>query len=318
MHKLESPAEPLRPITPLQRLTHQPYLLLTLAPLFWSANVVVARAVTGSVPPIGLAFWRWLVSAALMALIAGRHVRRDWPVIVQHRLILFVLAALGIATFNTLVYMGLRFTTAINGVLMQTTMPVWIVGLSWLFFRETITRRQVPGILLSFVGTLIIVSQGDLAALVALQLNWGDTLVLIAVISYAAYTSLLRRRPPIHPLSLLAVTFSGGALLLLPLYLWEHLTVQAMPVTLQTALAVGYVAIFPSILAYLCYNRGVELVGANRAGLFIHLMPVFGSVLAMMFLNETLQWFHGLGVLLIIGGIVLASRRRAATGAGNG
>ncbi len=309
------PVAPPRPPTLLQRLTNQPYLLLTLAPLFWSANVVVARAVTGSVPPIGLAFWRWLVSSALMALIAWRHVRRDWPVIVRHRRILFGLAALGIATFNTLVYMGLRFTTAINGVLMQTTMPVWIVGLSWLFFRETITRRQVPGIVVSFIGTLVIVARGDLAALVRLRLNWGDTLVLIAVIAYAAYTTLLRRRPPIHPLSFLAVTFAGGALLLLPLYLWEHVTVQAMPLNRTTLLAVGYIAIFPSILAYLCYNRGVELVGANRAGLFIHLMPVFGSGLALIFLNEKIQWFHGLGVLLILGGIGLASRGRAAQGA---
>ncbi len=309
------PAVPPRPPTLLQWLTHQPYLLLTLAPLFWSANVVVARAVTGSVPPIGLAFWRWLVSASLMALIAWRHVRRDWPVIVRHRRILFGLAVLGIATFNTLVYMGLRFTTAINGVLMQTTMPVWIVGLSWLFFRETITWRQVPGIGVSFIGTLVIVARGELAALVTLRLNWGDTLVLIAVIAYAAYTTLLRRRPPIHPLSFLAVTFAGGALLLLPLYLWEHVTVQAMPLNLTTLLAVGYIAIFPSILAYLCYNRGVELVGANRAGLFIHLMPVFGSGLAVIFLNEKIQWFHGVGGLLILGGIGLASRRRAARGA---
>jgi drug/metabolite transporter (DMT)-like permease len=318
MREHEIPTAPLHPATLLQRLTRHPYVLLTLAPLFWSANVVVARAIAGSVPPIGLAFWRWLVSGSLMALIAWRHVRRDWPMIVRHRRMLFVLAAVGIATYNTLVYMGLRFTTAINAVLMQTTMPVWIVGLSWLFFRDTITRRQVPGILLSFIGTLVIVSRGVLASLLTLRLNWGDTLVLIAVISYAAYTTLLRRRPPIHPLSFLAVTFIGGAVLLLPLYLWEHLTVQAMPVNVTTALAVGYIAIFPSILAYLCYNRGVELIGANRAGLFIHLMPVFGSGLAIIFLNETIQWFHGLGVLLILGGIVLASRGRSLKGRLNG
>jgi drug/metabolite transporter (DMT)-like permease len=134
--------------------------------------------------------------------------------------------------------------------------------------------------------------------------------VLLAVIAYAAYTTLLRRRPPIHPLSFLAVTFAGGTLLLLPLYLWEHLRVQAMPLNGTTLLAVAYIALFPSILAYLCYNRGVELVGANVAGLFIHLMPVFGSIMAMIFLNERLHWFHGLGVLLILIGIVLTTRGR--------
>jgi drug/metabolite transporter (DMT)-like permease len=291
-------------------LVRRPYVLLTLAPLFWSANAVVGRAVAGAVPPIGLAFWRWLVSAAIMAAVSWRHVRRDWPVIVAHRRILFGLALLGIATFNTLVYMGLRVTTAINGVLMQTTMPVWIVAMSWLFFRDRIAPRQVPGLIISFIGTLVIVSGGSWAALLALRLNQGDALVLLAVVAYAAYTTLLRRRPPIHPLSFLAVTFAGGTLLLLPLYLWEHLRGQAMPLNGTTLLAVAYIALFPSILAYLCYNRGVELVGANVAGLFIHLMPVFGSIMAMIFLHERLHWFHGLGVLLILIGIVLTTRGR--------
>lgn len=294
----------------IQGMIERPYLLLTLAPLFWSANVVLGRAISGNVPPVGLAFWRWLVSGLIMVSIAWRHVQRDWPVIRQHRWMVLILALLGIATYNTLLYTGLRVTTAINAVLMQTTMPIWIIGLSWLFFRDTITLRQLPGILLSFIGTLVIVARGNLAALLALRLNWGDTLVLVAVISYAAYSSLLRRRPPIHPLSFLAVTFTAGTIMLLPFYLWEHLTIRAMPLTTTTILAVGYIALFPSILAYLCYNRGVELVGANRAGLFIHLMPVFGSIMAVIFLNETFQWFHGLGILLILGGIVLATRNR--------
>lgn len=291
-------------------LLRRPFVLLPLAPLFWSANAVVGRAVAGAVPPIGLAFWRWLVAAAIMAAVAWPHVRRDWPVIVRERRILFALSLLGIATFNTLVYMGLRVTTAINGVLMQTTMPVWIVVLSWLFFRDSIAPRQVPGLLISFIGSLVIVAQGRLETLLALRLNQGDLLVLVAVVAYAAYSTLLRRRPPIHPLSFLAVTFAGGALLLLPLYLWEHLRVQAMPLNGTTLLAVAYIALFPSILAYLCYNRGVELVGANVAGLFIHLMPVFGSIMAMIFLDERLRWFHGLGVLLILIGIVLTTRGR--------
>jgi drug/metabolite transporter (DMT)-like permease len=191
-------------------------------------------------------------------------------------------------------------------------MPVWIVALSWLFFRETITRRQVCGVLISLLGALIIVARGDLTALLSLRLNHGDTLILVAVASYAAYSTLLRRRPPIHPLSFLTVTFMAGAVLLLPFYVWEHVGGQPMPLRMTTVLIVGYVAIFASILATLCYNRGVELVGANRAGLFIHLMPVFGSLMAVLFLGETMQWFHGLGVTLILCGIVLATRARRA------
>jgi len=193
-------------------------------------------------------------------------------------------------------------------------MPIWIVVLSYLFFREHVGVVQTLGVLVSLSGVAAIVARGDLAALLTLRLNRGDVLILLAVLSYAAYSTLLRRRPQIHPLSFLLTTFAVGAVMLLPFYIWEHLAVQPMPLRAPALLAIAYTALFPSILAYLCYNRGVELLGANRAGLFIHLMPVFGSALAFVFLGERLQWFHGLGVALIVCGLVLATRvhRRAA------
>jgi drug/metabolite transporter (DMT)-like permease len=310
-HENTSPFRGQRLLEVTQRLIQSPYLLLTLAPLFWSGNFVLGRAVAGDVPPVGLAFWRWFAAAAIIGSVTRRHLRRDWPVIRSHGRALLLLALLGVAVFNTFIYMGLRSTTAVNGVLMQSTMPVWIVALSFLFFRERVTGRQTMGMLVSLAGALTIVARGEIAALLALRLNHGDTLILAAVASYAAYSTLLRHRPRIHPLSFLAVTFTAGALLLLPFYVWEHLAIQAVPLRVTTLLTVGYIAIFPSILAFLCYNRGVELVGANRAGLFIHLMPVFGSLLAVLFLGETLQGFHGLGVALILCGIVLATRARA-------
>jgi len=141
-----------------------------------------------------------------------------------------------------------------------------------------------------------------------LSFNFGELLIVIAVIGYAAYSALLRKRPPLHPLTFLCVTFFTGMLLLLPVYVWEHVAVQVMPLNWNTVLAVGYVAIFPSIIAYLCYNRGVELIGANRAGLFIHLMPVFGSLMAILFLGEAFRGFHVLGILFILSGIVLATK----------
>ncbi|MCB0166974.1 MAG: DMT family transporter, partial [Anaerolineae bacterium] len=236
------------------------------------------------------------------------YLKRDRAILVRHWKIIVVLAILGVTTFNTLVYTGLQYTTALNALLMQSSMPVVIVLMSYLFFRERVTAVQAVGIGLSLIGALAIVAQGNVAMLLGLSLNFGDVLIMVAVFGYAAYSSLLRRRPGLHPLSFLASTFIVGTLCLAPFYVWENLSGRVMHFDTVTALSVLYVAIFPSILSYLFFNRGVELMGANRAGLFIHLMPIFGSLMAMVFLGERLYWFHGLGIMLIVSGIYLATR----------
>ena len=286
-----------------------PYLILPLAPVFWSGNFVLGRAVRTALPPIGLAFWRWCVASIIVGSVALPHLRRDQAQILRHWKIIFLLSILGITAFNTLVYTGLQYTTAINGILIQSIIPVMIVIVTYLFFRETIIPLQAVGIIISLSGVLTIITQGNPHILTSLSLNIGDIVILAAVVCYAAYSAFLRKRPAMHPFSFLAVTFATGTLLLLPFYLWEHATRQVMPLNQMTVFAVGYVAIFPSIFAYLCFNRGVELLGANRAGLFIHLMPVFGSVMAILFLGETFKTFHALGILLIVSGIILATRK---------
>lgn len=306
--KLKYTSSPLQPARLFQNLFDQPYLLLVLATLFWSGNFVLGRAVRADVPPIGLAFWRWCGGSILVLSFAWPYLKRDWGLIWQHWKMILLLSILGVATFNTLVYTGLQFTTAINALLMQSAMPVLIVLMSYLFFHETVRAIQGVGILLSLVGVLTIVGQGSLEVLASLSLNLGDLLVFIAVALYAAYSALLRRRPPVHPLSFIATTFIAGTVILFPFYLWENGAGRVMSVDGVTLLTIGYVAIFPSILAYLCYNRGVEMAGANRSGLFVHLMPVFGSIMAILFLGESFRWFHGTGILLILGGILLATR----------
>lgn len=293
-----------------RRLFNLPYFLLPLAPLFWSGNFILGRAVRTALPPVGLAFWRWLTASLVISVAAWPHIKRDWPIIRQHWKIIELLSFFGIATFNVLAYMGLRSTTAMNGVLMQSAMPVIIIVMSYLFFRETITLLQAAGILLSLSGVATIITQGNLSALMTLSLNPGDLVILIAIICYALYSVLLRQRPSMHPLSFLLTTFVIGTVLLFPFYIWEQVFLQAMPLNRITVLAVGYVAIFPSIFAYLCFNRGVELLGANRAGLFLHLMPVFGSLMAMLFLGEHFKSFHAVGIFLILSGIVLAARKQ--------
>ena len=290
------------------KFDRHPYLLLTLAAFFWSGNFIIGRAVHTAIPPIALAFYRWSGASLLVLFPALPHLRRDWPRLAGRWPIILVLSALGIAAFNTLVYTGLQWTQAINAFLLQSMMPVLIVAMSFLLFREPVTVRQCCGIVLSLAGAATIILQGDLTSIRSLAVNRGDLLVFVAVICYAAYSVLLRRRPFVHPLSFVAVTFITGSLMLLPFYLWEMLGGRHAEPSSALLLAIGYVAIFPSLVSYLCYNRGVERVGANRAGLFIHLMPVFGSLMALIFLGESLRWFHGLGILLIAGGIFLATR----------
>lgn len=288
-------------------IVNRPYILLVLTVLFWSGNLILGRAVRAEIPPIGLAFWRWLVGFLIVLKFAYPYLKADFPQIVRHWKIILLFSALGISAFNTLLYIGLQSTTAINGLLIQTTMPLVIVLMSYLLFQDTVSAKQALGIAISLSGAIAIIARGSWQTLITLSLNPGDLLIFTAVVSYAAYSTLLRLRPAIHPLSFLASTFALGTMLLLPLYIGENLTGRLMQFNTVTVLSISYVAIFPSILAYICYNRGVELVGANRAGLFLYLMPVFGSLLAMVFLGETFQPFHALGISLIFLGILLVT-----------
>lgn len=290
-------------------LWRQPYLLLVLTTLFWSGNFVLGRAVRDAVPPVALAFWRWAGGFLIVLPFAWPFLARDLAVFRRHWRIVLLLSALGVASFNTLVYLGLGRTTAINGLLIQSVMPLAIIAASFLLFGERINVWQALGLALSLAGITAIVARGDLATLAALDLNPGDLLIFLAIVAYGLYTTLLRRRPLVHPLSFLAVTFALGALMLAPLHLFEHLTTRQLSFNATSLGATAYVALFPSVLAYLCYNRGVELIGANRAGQFVHLMPVFGSLMAVAFLGESFRLFHAIGIALIFGGIVLAARK---------
>jgi drug/metabolite transporter (DMT)-like permease len=283
-------------------------LLLTLTALFWAGNIVLARGVAPHVPPVGLAFWRWVAALAMVLPFAARRLRGDWPAARGAWRLLALLALLGISGFNTLMYRAVHTTTAVNGALVQAAMPVAILLLSRLLFGEPISRAKTGGVLLCLGGAALVVLRGDPRNLLGLSLVQGDALMVAAVLCYALYSSLLRLRPAIHPLSFLCLTFAGGALGLLPLYLLETLGGAPMPLSPTVVLSVLYVALFPSVLAYLFWNRGVELVGASRAGLFINLIPVFAALLSALLLGEPPRAYHGIGLLLIAGGMLLAQR----------
>lgn len=301
------------PVSPVrQQLLDNPYVLLPLAVFFWAGNAVVGRAVHGVVPPVGLAFFRWLLAFVVLLPFAWPHLRRDLPRLRTDWPWLVVIAAFGVGCFNTFLYVGLQYTQAINGLLLQSFLPAMIGVLSFAFFRERITRFQIGGALVSMLGVVVIITRGHPFDLAQLHLNRGDLWVLVAIASYAFYSVLLRKRPQgIHPLTFALMTFLIGDLMLAPFAAWEAFgTGRSMNWGDPTTwMSVGFVAVFPSVISYLAFNRGVELIGANRAGLFIHLNPLFGSLLAIAVLGETFAVFHGIGMVLILGGIAVANRK---------
>jgi drug/metabolite transporter (DMT)-like permease len=290
-------------------LMDRPYVLLSLTMLFWAGNLVLARFVADQIPGALLAWLRWAGASLIVLPFTWARVRADWPMIRRHPVVLTILALSGITAYNTLSYWGLHFTQAINALLLQSFAPLAIALWTLILFRERLTLRQLIGIAVSLFGVVVIVCRGDLAQITHLTFNPGDLLLLTALVCYGLYSALLRRAPPIHPWSLLTVVFVWGALLLTPVVIVEYWAGARPHFTPSSVAVLGYVAVFPSIIAYLFFNRGVALIGANRAGPFLHLIPLFGAAIAILFLGEQALPFHGVGFALILAGVVIATRR---------
>jgi drug/metabolite transporter (DMT)-like permease len=290
-------------------LFDQPYLLLSLTSLFWAGNTVLGRFMAGHVPPITLAFIRW-GGAFLIALpFAARFLVADWPAIRKNIWLMLFFAVTGVSAYNAMAYYGLQYTTAIHGLLLQSTTPLFVAVWTFVLFGERLSGRQALGVCVSLTGVLVIICRGSFAVLTSIGFNAGDPWFLVALLIYAAYTALLRKRPPIHPLSFLAAGMGFGALVLLPLALWEIASGHVFILDAVSVASFVYVCVFPSLLGYLCLNRGIELVGANRAAPFIHLVPVFGSVLAIALLGERFELYHAIGYALVFAGITVAARK---------
>lgn len=295
------------------RLTDQPYLLLSLTSLFWAGNAIVGRSVAGELAPATLSFLRWSGAFLVVLPFAFRHLAGDWSAIRARLGIMVLISFVGVSAFNTLQYTSLQYTTALNVLLLQSTGPLFVAAWSLALLGVRLTLAQLGGILVSMVGVMIILLKGDLAALGNISFNRGDLVFLFALAMFGCYPVLTLRRPAINGMSFLAFTFGCGTLMLIPMVAWE-LTTRPLPaVTAGNALAVAYVAIFPSFIAYLCYNRGVAIIGANRAAPFFHLIPVFGAAMAITMLGEKLEPFHLVGFVMVLAGVIVAARRPAAT-----
>ena len=296
----------------LARLVASPYLLLVYACILWSGNATVGRAVAFDIPPVALSFWRWTIGFLILLPFFGREAWRLRAVVLRHWRLLVLYAVLGVAGCNILTYTALHDTTAVNSALINSTTPIFVMCLSFALFGDRISRGQAVGVAVSLLGVLAIVSGGRPEQLGALAINRGDVLMLASIALWSAYTALLRKKPEgLPPMAFLTVLLGIAMLLEAPLYAAETALVGAFQPSLPNLLAVLYVAIFPAVIALFFWNRAVALLGANRVSPFVHLMPVFGTIMAVVFLGERPGVHHAVGIALILTGVYLASLRRA-------
>ena len=292
-------------------LANQPYLLLSIAALCWAGNAIVGRLAAGHIPPVTLAFLRWTVAFLMVLPFAWKHLVRDWGAIRGRLGTMVLLSVTGIGVFNALQYWALEYTEALNTLLLQSAGPLFVAVWSLLLLGVRLTLAQAGGVVLSLTGVLVILLHGDLTALTSIEFNKGDVIFTAAMVIFGLYSVLTLKRPKIHALSLAGFTFGCGAACLIPVLIWELCTRPMTQLNTTNLLSVGYVAVFPSTVAYLCYNRGIHLIGANRAAPFFHMVPAFGAAMAIVFLGERPQLFHVIGFALVLIGVFVASRKQA-------
>jgi len=289
-----------------------PALLLSLSALFWGGNFVVGRWAHTDIPPLNLTFWRWVASGVILLPFVAQGIWAHRTLIRKNIGLMIILAVTGMVMFHSFTYIALNTTTAINAAVVLASMPMVIPVVSFLVGDERLSPRQALGIGISVLGVVVIVSRGDWHVLVSLGFTPGDLWVLGAVVAWSVYSVMLRHLPKgegksLPPMVVLGTTNWIAVIVLLPFYLWEYSTVGGFTLTLSSVLVLAYVALFASIAAFVCWNAAVPQVGANKAGLFIHLIPLFASIFSIIFLGESLKTYHFIGIAPILVGIYLTT-----------
>jgi drug/metabolite transporter (DMT)-like permease len=264
------------------------------------------------VPPITLTTIRWFGVFLILLPFAWSHLGRDWPVLRAHLPLMLFLSAIGFAFNNAISYWAMQYTQALNALLIQSSGPLFVALWSLILFGVRLTGARLAGIAISLIGVLTIILRGDFVALAGISFNKGDVMFAASLVSFGLYSALMPRRPVTHQLSLISFTTCCGALMLLPFAVWEYSTGATFKFDSLTLATLAYTLIFPSTLAYMFFNRGLALIGPNRAAPFFHLVPVFGSALAILLLGEQLRLFHLTGYALVLAGVVIASRPGSA------
>ena len=288
-----------------------PQLLLILATILWGGNFVIGRAVTGDIPPITLAFLRWCTAFIVFLPIAYSRTKKEWSMLKAHWPAVLVLAFTGVASFNTLLYIGVHYTTSINASLMNSSTPIIIYILSFIFLKERLTKSQLIGTGVSLLGVLFIISGGSVDSLLAFTFNKGDLTVLVAVFCWSVYSLLIKHYAGRLPgYSTFLVTIALGAMMLAPFTAYELATTDiVISWSFSTVSAILYVGIIASIVAFLSWNTGVVALGANKASIYINFIPVFAAVFAILFLDEQLQFAQFIGGLAVICGVLITNKK---------
>ena len=291
-----------------------PYLGLVLTVLFWSSNFILGRGIRQLIPPVSLNFWRWAGALFILLPFGLTRILRDKNMYLRHWKLLALMSIPSIAIFNAFIYTALQTVTAINTVIVNSMIPIFIALAGWLVFNDGLAMRQSLGVCTSFGGLLFIVTRGDLSIIGSLVLSTGDLWTMGASLSWAIYSVMLRKRPKqMDPIAFLTLIIAFGLFFSLPFYFWELKNQGGFTLTPASLASLVYVALFPSVLSYTFWNFGIDKVGANRAGIFIHLMPVFSIILAILFLGERMRGFHAVGMFLIFGGIALTTVKTSNT-----
>lgn len=287
-----------------------PVFLLIIATICWGGNFVIGRAVAGDLPPFTLAFLRWVIAFIFFLPFAWQGFIKNIPVLKKYFIPVLFMSITGVTGFNTLLYVALNHTTAINASLMNTSTPIIIYLLSFIFFKEKLTKNQIIGTIISLFGVVFIISKGSIQTLAELSFNIGDLIVLIAVVCWSIYSLLVKHYAKKLPGNATFITtIFIGVILLLPFFLYEIVILEIPiiwnPLTLST---IFYTGIFASIIAFLAWNTGVIKIGPSRAGIFLNFIPVFATLFAVLFINETLEVFQLIGGIFVILGIFLSTR----------
>ncbi|MGX5840478.1 DMT family transporter [Mesorhizobium sp. ArgA1] len=282
------------------------YLFLAVTTLLWGGNSVAGKLAVDHVSPMMLVFLRWVLAVAVLLPIGWRTIKEDWPVVRKHWLVLAALGASGFTLFNTIFYTALNYTTAINVSIEQAAMPILIIVANFIFFRLRVNWAQIAGVVLTIAGVVLTACHGDPRRLLTLELNFGDAIMLIAVILYSGYSVGLRLKPEMRWQSLMLSLSIAALITSLPFVLWEAAAGKVIVPDISGWAIIAYTAVGASVISQIFYIRGNELIGANRAGLFINLVPIFGTLLSVLIVGETFQLYQALALVLVLGGIGLA------------
>ncbi|UCI08583.1 DMT family transporter [Mesorhizobium sp. B1-1-8] len=282
------------------------YLFLLSTMLIWGGNSVAGKLAVGHVSPMTLVFLRWVMAVLILLPIGWRPLRQDWPKVRRHWLLLAGLGACGFTIFNVIFYTALNYTTAINVSIEQAAIPVVIILANFVLFRLRVRPPQIVGVALTIVGVAVTASHGELGQLLKLQLNFGDAIMLVAVLCYSLYSVGLRLRPAIRWQSLMLALSLAALLASVPFFVWEVVAGRVIAPDGRGWAVALYTALGASVISQVFYIRGNELIGANRAGLFINLVPIFGTLLSVLIVGEQFQLYQGLALVLVLGGIALA------------